>query len=75
LAGEFIDWKIGMFQRMKSNNVALQLSGKCIAKTGDFKEKVHFSQDSRPPKAGPRNSAGILGRISSIGHVVWRIAI
>jgi len=42
LAGEFFETKIGMFPPMKSNNVALQLSEKRIAKVARFKAKIHF---------------------------------
>jgi hypothetical protein len=37
--------KIGMFPTMKSNNVALQLSAKCMAETGKLKGKIQFWAD------------------------------
>jgi hypothetical protein len=53
-----------MFQPMKSNNVALQLGVKRIAKIADSKEKIHFLRGFRSPGAGSRDSTGIMGRIS-----------
>jgi hypothetical protein len=44
-AGYFAN--IGMFPLMKTDNVAMQLSEKCMAKSGLYKGKIQFSVDLR----------------------------
>jgi len=45
-AGCFM-YNLGMFPAMKTDNVAAQLSCKCMAKSALYKGKIQFSLDSR----------------------------